>query len=454
MGYDKNKLAELLKTIYSSTSEGSDAPEKYRQIQILGGSGTKISFATSKGTFEAAIPDGDVPTLKIVDDGVDALDAFADELLKDDDFRNAIGRSAIQERIGALLQSTRGLPPNEDLKDVVRFKIIKPLRDEIRPWCSYVPIVNLVVKTPLQLGDVWFVPQETAEQDSERFISDHRFGGIDAEEQEEQKQLILRDMRAASQQTKAFAKVSLRVHSNRVSDSAADKALIAVNILRSYTHLFYPYDNKALIGLPTEISIGRDHSVSLGQDERHTFDIKHGCRGTLVQFVLDNKKIEDLTLKYHLGLIQEILDKRSGERNPLETALVWAFQSLGCAIVAPTVDMRFLGCIIALERMLIRDHEPTTTERWTDRLAVLLGKDANHRQTIIKRAKGMYDLRSRIVHAGYSGASDADARLLEQWAIHVILSTLGRHKEYKSHEDFCKRIDPREIGLSADDNIQ
>ena len=243
----------------------------------------------------------------------------------------------------------------------------------------YVPVVNLVVKTPLRLGNVLSVSNETADKESRQFIEEHRFGGSSVGEQEEQKRVILEDMTTSAQQSEGFAKVSLRAHSKRVVDVAADKSLIALNILRSHTHLFYAHDDKALIGLPRECSPGFWHVVSLGQDESHTFNIQHEDKGPLLPFVFDSEKIKHLTAKCHLGLIQEILDEPSEGRNTLEAALIQAFQSLGSAMVAPTVDMRFLGCTISLERMLIHNQEETTTQRWSDRLAVAMASKCGRR---------------------------------------------------------------------------
>jgi len=448
-GYDKARLVELLRKLYQFTRDGAAESKDHRRLRILGGSGTRLSFTSPTGTFEAAVPDGDVPTLTIIDDGVDALDAFAGEVLKDEEFRDIIGRAAVQEHLETFLQSTKGQLPDEDIKDVVRFRILKPLRDAVQEWCSYVPIVNLVVQAPLRLGDVTFVPQKEAEDESRHFIEEHQFGGGDAEYQEQQREAILAQIASSGSAFPSFVKVKLRAHSKRVRDVAADKALIAVNVLRAHTHLFHSYSDRALIGLPTEMSTGSWQTTSLSTDSRHSFNMQNADRGPLMPFVLDARKLEHLTSRCYLGLIQEILDKPSQARNSLETVGVQAFQSLGRAIVAPTIDMRCLGCTISLERMLIRDREETTTERWSDRLAVVLGRDRAHRQVIIQRAKSLYDLRSRIVHAAYSGVSEADARLMERWAVSVVLSTLGRHREFSSHEEFCKKVDPREIGLSG-----
>jgi hypothetical protein len=39
---------------------------------------------------------------------------------------------------------------------------------------------------------------------------------------------------------------------------------------------------------------------------------------------------------------------------------------------------------------------------------------------------------------------------MEKWAINVILNILGQHKEFSSHQEFCMKIDPREIGLNTE----
>jgi hypothetical protein len=189
--------------------------------------------------------------------------------------------------------------------------------------------------------------------------------------------------------------------------------------------------------------------MALGQDETHTFSMQNETQGTLLPFVLNDFRIGHLTGKCHLGLIQEILLRSADARNSLETVLIQAFQALGRAIVAPTNDLFFLGCTIALERMLIRDGEETTTERWSDRLAVVLSDDPARRMAIMQRAKRLYDIRSRMVHAAFAGVLEEDARVMERWAVTVVLSTLGRHKEFSSHDAFCKSVDPRVIGLGG-----
>ena len=448
--YDKGHLAEHLKKVYEFTWTGSHVPEGCHNYTIIGGRGTGFKFTSDKGTFEGVMSEGSGPTLVVFNDGKDALHSFVEEALKDEEVRDLVGPDALEKQLQTVLQSTNGLLPNGDLREFIRFQIMKPLRDELQVWISFVPVVNLVVTMPFRIGDVEFISQGKASVETKQFIEDHRFGGDNDVHKEQQKRAILSKVEECCQQCRGFARVSVRAHSKRVKDVASDKALIAINILRSCTHLFHSYSEKAWFGLCSEMATGVSNMVSLGQTEEHRFYIDSEVGGPRTEFVLDAQKIEHLTSKCHFANIQYIIDKSFEQRDSLETAIVQGFQALGRAIVAPTIDMRFLGCTIALERLLIRDGEETTTERWSDRLAVILGHDPEKRQAIIQRAKKLYDLRSRIVHAAYSGVADADARTMERWAVGVIVSTLARHKEFSSHEEFCKRIDPREIGLSIE----
>jgi len=446
MSYDKSRLAALLKTIYENTSKAPEDPKGHRSVKILGGAGTKVSFSGPRGSFEGIVPEGCGPTLTVFDDGVDAFNAFVEETLKDDHLREMIGPGAVEQQLNTLLQNTGGDAPDEELSHVVRFQILKPLREGIQPWVSFVPVVNLVVERPLTIANVQFVSRQAAEEESEGFVQEHEFAG-EAESQLSQKQAILNQVRSSSRQFTGFARVCVSAHQKRVAGVVADAALIALNVLRAHTSLLYRDSDRALIGLPTELSSGFWQTISLGQDRRHTINVDNEQRGPLIPFVLNDRTIGHLRSNCHFDLIQEILEKPTEDRNSLEVALIQAFQALGRAIVAPTNDLFFLNSTIALERTLIRDREETTTERWSDRLALTLSDHAPQRKAIIERAKKLYDLRSRIVHAAYSGVSRVDARLMEWWAIDVILSTLGRHKDFDSHDAFCRSVDPREIGL-------
>jgi hypothetical protein len=447
MGYDKKKLACLLRVIYDHTTTNPDAIQGDGPLMVVGGRGSTVSIASAKGVMlQSTIDESAGPSIVVRAGGVAAFEEFLDETVKDEEINEFVGRDAIAKHVKSFLQSTDGKLPVEPLDEVIRFKILKPLREDIHAWVAFLPVVNLVVKCPLTLGSVEFVAREAAQKESSDFIQTHRHQLAGTEdEQDQQKNGLLNAIDRFAKQSHGYAKVSFRAHEGNVGNVSTNVALVALNVLRSHTHLFSSHSQRAFFGLPVEMSRGNWQRVAYSPGRRlHLLD---SSTGPLIPFELNHSTIRHLQEKCHLDLVQEILMKPANKRNSLEAVLLDSFQALGRAVVAPTTDLFFLGCTIALERLLIRDREETTTERWSDRLAIVVSDDPEERDNIIRRAKRLYDERSRVVHAAYSGVSCEDAELMEWWAIMAILKTLGQHKNYSSHEAFCQSVDPRTIGL-------
>ena len=101
---------------------------------------------------------------------------------------------------------------------------------------------------------------------------------------------------------------------------------------------------------------------------------------------------------------------------------------------------------MALERLLISEGEETTTERFTDRLTLVLGNDPEIRLKIRDKAKDLYNKRSKIVHASFFGIEDKDYFLFEIWAIKILVYMLKNLSKHISHKAFCNSIDEIKYG--------
>ena len=122
--------------------------------------GSKVSINSAKGAFEGTIDDSAGPTIVVRADGLTAFEEFLDEATKDEEIKEFVGRDAIATHLKSFLQSTEGKLPAEPMDEVIRFKILKPLREKIQNWVAFLPVVNLVVTCPLTLGNVEFVSRE------------------------------------------------------------------------------------------------------------------------------------------------------------------------------------------------------------------------------------------------------------------------------------------------------
>lgn len=448
MGYDKKKLAEYLRCVFKHTIEDHVDPNKHRRFKLIGGAGTKISIKSSGQTFEGQVGNEGGPTLTIIDDGMDAHDLFIAEVLKDEEFCDLVGPAPIEKTISNILQATNGNAP-DDLENLVRHNILKPLRDEIREWTSYVPVVNLRLEERFSIGNAEFINLDDAKRECADFIKDHTFMEDDEEKRSKQREGLLNQFGHALQLGSSVIKVAVRAHASRAQDTAAAKALQIINILRAHTHLLYSRSQRALIGLPTELHAGHWGAISFSQDSSRTFHLNTKPTGPLLPFELNKSNIEHLEHHCHFKTIDDILKNDVSEWSRLEQVIVQAFQALGATIVAPTPDARFLGCMIAIERMVIKDREESTAEKVSDRVAVALATKPEYRDSIIRQVKKLYNIRSRIVHAAFVGAGEDDAAKLEMWALALIQAAIKSHSTMQSHAEFCDCLDPRKLGLST-----
>ncbi len=434
MSLNRKTLGKHLERIFAQTREGAVDPKSVQAFFVIGGEGTAVSFQGATGSFAGVVPEGGGPTLSIVDDGYHALMDFVDEALKDDELRELVGRESVLQSVTDFVQASGGTMPEGDAADLVRQEIVKPLRAAIRPWVCLVPVVNLQVKTSLEVGSTVFVPRPSGASEAARFVIEHEYAG-NIHKQEAQ---CFRGLELANHMTNAataFARVTCKAYPKHANTVAVQHAETAINILRAFTHVFYSHGLRARFGLPTEIQSGLWWSAAMRQDE-HAMEFGSHQRGALSPFELDEAKTMHLTNNCHFDALRSIAARPAGERNTLEQAILQSVQAIGRSVVAPSVDRAFLGCVIALERLLVVDKAEATTERFADRLAFLIGATGEQRAHIAKTAKRLYNIRSLIVHAGLRDVVDEDWQAIERLAISAVVTTLGHHEKWASHADF------------------
>jgi hypothetical protein len=445
MCYNKDELINLLRAIFQDTHQNIDWDFNKANKVLIGG-GSRISFKGEKGIFEGVVPDGEGPTLVILKDGIVAFDKFVIEVMKDAEFKKYIAPTAVGKKLESVLRKTQGKLPETDILEFLKLEILKPLREEIRPWIAYVPIDNLTVQNNLKIGDVVFLSKEVVKNELDDLFSKHQYGGT-TEEQNKQREAtnrILLDYFYAN--CYSYAKVTLRAHATKGSQKAIEIAYVSINALRAFTHVLYPHTMKPYFGLPNEIQRGAWFTVLYGNDVNKGFNMDSHQRQFLVAFEINETNINKLNEYCCFQKIQQILATSPDKRRDIENVIIQALQALGNSIVSPTIDMKFLNCTIALERLLIAEGEETTTERFTDRLTLILSNDPKNRLRIREKAKELYNKRSKIVHAAFFGVEEEDYRFFENWAIGILVHILKGYPKYKSHKDFCNITDELKYG--------
>jgi len=445
MSYSKVQLSKLLQVIYDNTHEGLDW-DIGKPIKVLGAKGTRISVTSTAGTLAAQVPDEEGPTLVISEKGVLALRAFVTETMKDDELRTHVSPEAVEKQIDILLRKTVGTLPAEGLEQTLKSGVLKPLREAIRPWIVFLPIENLLVRKELKIGDVVFQPADVAWIDIDTRFGEHEFPGPPDERAGQKKQVeqLLSFQRGAYS---SCAKVSVRGHKTKCTQIAMEIARLSINTLRAFTHVLYPYSFKTYFGLPNEVQRGTWLSICHASDEKKGFQMDLHQRQAHVAFEIDENKMNILRECCCYEQIQKIFATDPDTRQEIDVVIIQALQALGNSVVAPTVDVSFLNCTTALERILITNGEDTTTDRFSDRLALTLHDDPKQRLKIKEKAKELYNKRSRIVHAASVGVEERDYHIFENWAIALLVQLLKKSSQYGSHAQFCKSIDRLKYGV-------
>jgi hypothetical protein len=137
----------------------------------------------------------------------------------------------------------------------------------------------------------------------------------------------------------------------------------------------------------------------------------------------------------------EILSKPEETKSCLERIVVNALQAMGKAIVTWQPEMRFLWYIIALERLVIKDREQATEERFVDRIAFALADDTESRKILVSKVKKLYDKRSRMVHnARFWNIDEEDIFFAENLALKIVVYALEKTMENCTHANFCGEL--------------
>jgi hypothetical protein len=139
-------------------------------------------------------------------------------------------------------------------------------------------------------------------------------------------------------------------------------------------------------------------------------------------------------------------DLLRSDRNKMEEAFLASVRWAGRATASDRTEEAFLLYIIALESLILADHQPgELSYRFRLRVAHLIGEDVEARRAIAKQVNELYSIRSSIVHSGKYEVSDADLAIMRMTVKNCII-TLANDPGFcaiKSPQDFGTWIEHR-----------
>jgi len=443
MSYNKSKLASYLQTLIENTTDDASSFDSNDPHSVLGGAGSAFEFTSEDGRrIVGQVDETAPPTLYIKQDGLLAKSDFANECLKDREFATQIGLEALHKKLDEIVKDIVPKGTTEiDYADVLKKDVLKSLRADIKTWKVRVPIAKLKIQKAVRIGSVDFIPHNAGVVDNTHMVM-----GVEGPEDQERavsdKAAMLRVVGGFAAQGSAWAVTEVSAHAERIKHVATEQIETAINTVRAFTHVFHSHSIGSAFGLSYELSGGQTGYIAQADSG---VNIQWDRRGQYVPFEINDAVMDYLHQNCFLNELSRIAEAKWDDLNTIERAIRVAIQWLGRSVVALTTADSFTLCAITLERLLICDGEETTVEKFADRLAYLLSNNGDDRKNIHRTAKRLYDVRSKIVHAGFEAVEKQQYQEMEHFALSALVATAKLLGEIDTHEKLRSMLHDRKL---------
>lgn len=133
------------------------------------------------------------------------------------------------------------------------------------------------------------------------------------------------------------------------------------------------------------------------------------------------------------------------QSNEFADVLLGSYEIAGEACIEPNRHKMFLLFTIALESAVMCGNSQEITYKLAVRIAHLLGRNSNHRREVFVRIKGLYKVRSSLVHSGNKEISQPDVEEMRIICLTALyqLSKLAEEHQITSQEALERWFDSR-----------
>ena len=267
----------------------------------------------------------------------------------------------------------------------------------------YVPVVNLKLASPLSIGKVTFHPLN--HDFTAQLISSYNHVVDSSKASDVSKDVLKQRAVELLEGGDTIAEVCLAVDTSLGDELCIDYTERALNMLRYYGYFLYPPSNRAYIGIRGHLSRGHYGILQLIPERRSGLTSR--LTGPLATYDLSGQNLDKIR-EWGLEFLSKLLaHEQNGE---VETSLLSAVEWLGRATQSSQPATRYLNLWIGAETLLTCDDDKNRDEKQRQLIAkrvsmILPLVDKSARDSVQNLWTGkskLYDVRSDIVHSGYS----------------------------------------------------
>lgn len=449
MDLNKNTLVKYLNRILENTSIGLANSDNHLAAHSFMGNDATITF-TSPGQAPVIIPKPNdnkaAQTISVVDDGYFALKDFIDECNKDIVIERYIGQKAIMDELETLIRKWfNHTVDNKAMVSDIRLSL-QHLRELVMQWNIHLSLDNIVLNglESFQLGSVKLMPTIACRSELKSKLFKNLDDSANDEITKQSAKVQLDDQITEFYPANGTTAVlTVSAEESYLRDVVERKLDEVLNILRGFTHLIFPREHQCLFGIKGWLVKGHEAFISVAMNDSK-WNYSKNLIGAKFPYELTTDKVDFLRKNCALDIFDAILHKN--EYTQFENALLVASHWHGSAINAPTSSQEFVWHTVALERLLICDKESSTTERFAKRLAWLLGTTGEERCRISKLATQLYDIRSRIVHAGDTIVSPDSLAQIDYLTSVAMIVVAQKTLSWKKQEEFRDWVEGSLLG--------
>jgi hypothetical protein len=382
------------------------------------------------------------PSFSLVGEGITAHDDFLKELNTDPQIQKAVGIKSLENSLEKLLRDYNEKKDSADVLVTDSIKAeIKEIKESIKEWTAIAPVDYLILEDmgELIVGKVTFKSgNEIVDYTKGEFHARIDANASSEEDKAVQKALIDQRVPPLFNPNSVAAMVSVDGESSRVKDLAEEEIETSLNLLRCYTHILFSHGLKVKMGLRHTTGYYLRPSMGFSSTDK-SWTLESNNVGVNHNFELSKAKIAFLKNRYAFDELSQIIAKPTSKRTKLEKLILTTVRWLGRGVSEDDKANKVLHYAAASETLIMGQiSEGEITEKFSRRLAFLIGGSGKERANLYARAKALYNKRSKVIHAGSTAIEESDVIALEFLTLRALVEMAKNTSEWRTHDDFTK----------------
>lgn len=354
------------------------------------------------------------------------MTSLARQMQQTNTLRTKVAESTILDAIGEWLLGNKIDEIEKGLSDFV----IDKCKEDIAAHTVYVPIFNLFIQAPVEIGEVVLRPIGPSDfADWEEHL---RRQGYDQEHVEIWSQKWRKRM-----QGQAAAEMSLVAEPNHAYDLARNEAEKAIAALRIFSPAMLRINIRSHCAVRGQENEYKDFGVIVQEGEK-LFD-KEALKDPSGSFWKVGHTRMQRFLEAGLRDIGRLL--KSDERSNFQERIANALRIYSRAAVEDDRTEKLLHIFVALESLLLRNQNEPISTNISDRMAFAIRQEPSDRREVAGSVKAAYGSRSKYLHHGERVKNPEELEEFMQFAWEFFINAVRSSDRFESKQEFIGELE-------------